>query len=65
MLEKGENKEYLPIEGLPAFRKATLSLLLGHLLLLDGFLVLGGEGEVRLQINKLINFNQSIHSSDL
>ncbi len=29
MLEKGENKEYLPIEGLAAFREATLNLLLG------------------------------------
>ena len=29
MLEKNENKEYLPIEGLAAFREATLNLLLG------------------------------------
>ncbi|KAJ1698500.1 hypothetical protein LUZ63_007012 [Rhynchospora breviuscula] len=29
MLEKGENKEYLPIEGLAAFNKATAELLLG------------------------------------
>lgn len=29
MLEKGENKEYLAIEGLPAFNKATVELLLG------------------------------------
>lgn len=29
MLEKGENKEYLPIEGLAEFRKATIDLLLG------------------------------------
>lgn len=29
MLEKNENKEYLPMEGLLAFRKATLNLLLG------------------------------------
>ena len=29
MLDKEENKEYLPIEGLPAFRKATVELLLG------------------------------------
>eukprot|EP00850_Spirogloea_muscicola_P017422 SM000149S01357 [mRNA] locus=s149:337047:340073:- [translate_table: standard] len=29
MLEKEENKEYLPIEGLPAFNKATVELLLG------------------------------------
>ena len=29
MLEKGENKEYLPMDGLPAFREATLALLLG------------------------------------
>ena len=29
MLEKGENKEYLPIEGLAAFNKATVELLLG------------------------------------
>lgn len=28
-MEKGENKEYLPMDGLPAFRKATLDLLLG------------------------------------
>lgn len=30
MLEKGENKEYLPMEGLLAFRQATLNLLLGE-----------------------------------
>jgi aspartate aminotransferase len=29
MLEKGENKEYLPIEGLAAFNKATAELLFG------------------------------------
>lgn len=29
MLDKGENKEYLPIQGLDAFRKATVDLLLG------------------------------------
>lgn len=29
LLEKGENKEYLPIEGLAAFRAATAELLLG------------------------------------
>jgi len=29
MLAKGENKEYLPIDGLPAFKKATADLLLG------------------------------------
>lgn len=29
MLEKGENKEYLPIQGLEAFRDATVQLLLG------------------------------------
>lgn len=29
MLEKGDNKEYLPIEGLAAFNKATVELLLG------------------------------------
>lgn len=29
MIEKGENKEYLPIQGLDAFRKATVELLLG------------------------------------
>ncbi len=29
MLEKEENKEYLPIEGLAAFRKATIDLMLG------------------------------------
>eukprot|EP00897_Mesotaenium_endlicherianum_P007086 jgi/Mesen1/6405/ME000329S05567 len=29
MLEKAENKEYLPIEGLAAFNKATVELLLG------------------------------------
>ncbi|MCO5574287.1 hypothetical protein L7F22_028069 [Adiantum nelumboides] len=29
MLEKGDNKEYLPIEGLAAFNKATAELLLG------------------------------------
>eukprot|EP00892_Ulva_mutabilis_P012093 jgi/Ulvmu1/9256/UM050_0005.1 len=30
MIEKGENKEYLPIQGLDAFRKATVELLLGN-----------------------------------
>lgn len=29
MLEKEENKEYLPIEGLASFRKATMDLMLG------------------------------------
>jgi aspartate aminotransferase len=29
MLAKGENKEYLPIDGLPEFKKATVDLLLG------------------------------------
>lgn len=29
MLEKGENKEYLPIEGLASFNNATVDLLLG------------------------------------
>ncbi|XP_058724889.1 aspartate aminotransferase P2, mitochondrial-like [Vicia villosa] len=29
MLERGDNKEYLPIEGLAAFNKATAELLLG------------------------------------
>jgi len=29
MLQANENKEYLPIEGLPAFRTATVELLLG------------------------------------
>lgn len=29
MLAAGYNKEYLPIEGLEGFRKATLQLLLG------------------------------------
>ncbi|KAK9805264.1 hypothetical protein WJX72_009822 [[Myrmecia] bisecta] len=29
MIEKDENKEYLPIEGLASFRKATVELLLG------------------------------------
>lgn len=29
MLEKGENKEYLPIDGLAGFKKATVELLLG------------------------------------
>ena len=29
MLEANENKEYLPIDGLPAFKKATVQLLLG------------------------------------
>jgi len=29
MLEKGKNKEYLPIKGLTAFTKATAELLLG------------------------------------
>eukprot|EP00249_Psilotum_nudum_P015386 c25299_g1_i1 orf=1145-2683(-) len=30
MLEKGDNKEYLPIDGLVAFNKATVELLLGE-----------------------------------
>ncbi|KAK3252020.1 L-asparaginase 1 [Cymbomonas tetramitiformis] len=29
MMEKAENKEYLPIDGLPAFKKCTAELLLG------------------------------------
>lgn len=29
MLERGDNKEYLPIEGLAAFNDATAKLLLG------------------------------------
>jgi aspartate aminotransferase, chloroplastic len=29
MIAKGENKEYLPIQGLDSFRKATVDLLLG------------------------------------
>jgi aspartate aminotransferase len=29
MIESEENKEYLPIEGLAAFNKATAELLLG------------------------------------
>lgn len=29
MMEKAENKEYLGMDGLPAFKKATLDLLLG------------------------------------
>ena len=29
MLERGEYKEYLPIDGLAAFKKATATLLLG------------------------------------
>ena len=30
MIDSEENKEYLPIEGLASFRKATLNLLLGE-----------------------------------
>lgn len=30
ILSAGDNKEYLPIEGLDAFRKATIDLLLGE-----------------------------------
>nr|QKY14843.1 aspartate aminotransferase (AATC) [Polytomella parva] len=30
IFEKNENKEYLPIDGLPAFRQATVTLLLGE-----------------------------------
>ena len=29
MIEAEENKEYLPIDGLASFKKATLQLLLG------------------------------------
>ncbi len=29
VVSSGQNKEYLPIEGLDTFRKATLDLLLG------------------------------------
>lgn len=29
MIDKGENKEYLPIDGLATFKKATIDLLLG------------------------------------
>lgn len=30
MLARGENKEYLPIDGLATFKKATAALLLGE-----------------------------------
>ncbi|CAG9465873.1 unnamed protein product [Pedinophyceae sp. YPF-701] len=54
MLDKGENKEYLPIEGLATFRAATLELLLGasHPAVAEGRAValqsLSGTGSLRV-----------------
>jgi len=54
MMEKGENKEYLPMDGLPAFRKATLDLLLGadHPAIKEGRAIsvqsLSGTGSLRV-----------------
>eukprot|EP01018_Ginkgo_biloba_P039621 Gb_17765 [translate_table: standard] len=54
MLEKGENKEYLPIEGLAAFNKVTVELLLGvdNLAIKQGRVAtvqsLSGTGSLRL-----------------
>ncbi|KAM0900738.1 hypothetical protein ACQ4PT_020441 [Festuca glaucescens] len=54
MLEKGEFKEYLPIEGLAAFNKATADLLLGpdNLVIKQGRVAtlqsLSGTGSLRL-----------------
>ncbi|KAM0943459.1 putative aspartate transaminase [Dioscorea sansibarensis] len=54
MLEKGENKEYLPIEGLAAFNKVTAELLLGadNAVLQEGRVAtvqgLSGTGSLRL-----------------
>eukprot|EP00238_Polyblepharides_amylifera_P006778 CAMPEP_0196594378 /NCGR_PEP_ID=MMETSP1081-20130531/78193_1 /TAXON_ID=36882 /ORGANISM="Pyramimonas amylifera, Strain CCMP720" /LENGTH=452 /DNA_ID=CAMNT_0041918629 /DNA_START=64 /DNA_END=1422 /DNA_ORIENTATION=+ len=54
MMEKGENKEYLPIDGLPAFKQCTLELLLGagHPALEEGRAIsvqsLSGTGSLRV-----------------
>jgi aspartate aminotransferase len=54
MMDKAENKEYLGMDGLPAFKKATLDLLLGadHPAIKDGRAVtvqsLSGTGSLRL-----------------
>eukprot|EP01023_Acetabularia_acetabulum_P021816 TRINITY_DN2155_c0_g1_i1.p1 TRINITY_DN2155_c0_g1~~TRINITY_DN2155_c0_g1_i1.p1 ORF type:complete len:483 (-),score=117.69 TRINITY_DN2155_c0_g1_i1:1059-2375(-) len=63
MLEKGENKEYLPIDGLATFKKATAELLLGagSPVISEGRVVsiqsLSGTGSLRLGaafINKFL-----------
>lgn len=54
MIEKNENKEYLPIQGLDAFRKATADLLLGagHPAIKEGRVAtlqsLSGTGSLRV-----------------
>jgi len=54
MMEKAENKEYLGMDGLPAFKKATLDLLLGadHPAIAEGRAIavqsLSGTGSLRL-----------------
>ena len=54
MMQKMENKEYLAMDGLPAFRAATLELLLGagHPAIADGRAVsvqsLSGTGSLRV-----------------
>uniref|UniRef100_A0A7S0RL76 aspartate transaminase n=1 Tax=Pyramimonas obovata TaxID=1411642 RepID=A0A7S0RL76_9CHLO len=62
MMEKGENKEYLPMSGLPAFRKATLDLLLGaeHPAIAEGRAIaiqsLSGTGSLRVGAAFLAKF---------
>eukprot|EP00210_Caulerpa_lentillifera_P008788 g8384.t1 len=54
MLAKGENKEYLPIDGLPAFKQATATLLFGedNIVLKEGRVAtiqaLSGTGALRV-----------------
>eukprot|EP01024_Parvocaulis_polyphysoides_P044734 TRINITY_DN413_c0_g1_i1.p1 TRINITY_DN413_c0_g1~~TRINITY_DN413_c0_g1_i1.p1 ORF type:complete len:451 (-),score=93.71 TRINITY_DN413_c0_g1_i1:231-1526(-) len=64
MLEKGENKEYLPIDGLATFKKATAELLLGadSPVIAEGRIVsiqsLSGTGSLRVGaafINKFLS----------
>ncbi|GAQ79617.1 chloroplastic aspartate aminotransferase [Klebsormidium nitens] len=62
MLENGENKEYLPIEGLADFNKATVALLLGsdNKAVKDGRVAtiqsLSGTGSLRLGAAFLARF---------
>jgi len=62
IVAKGENKEYLPIEGLDAFRKATVDLLLGasHPAIKEGRVAvlqaLSGTGALRVAAGFIARF---------
>lgn len=62
IVNKGENKEYLPIEGLDTFRKATVDLLLGadHPAIKEGRVAalqaLSGTGALRVGAGFLARF---------